>query len=54
MTYNNARETFPNVVFAGMFGFQAAEHLAHGAHFDHRFTGVRSAFIVFAQSARAP
>lgn len=25
MTYNNARETFPNVIFAGMFGFQAAE-----------------------------
>lgn len=25
MTYNNARETFPNVVFAGMFGFQPAE-----------------------------
>ncbi len=25
MTYNNARETFPNVIFAGMFNFQAAE-----------------------------
>ncbi len=25
MTYNTARETFPNVIFAGMFGFQAAE-----------------------------
>src|SRR6185369_1742529 len=25
MTYNNARETFPNVVFAGMFGFLPAE-----------------------------
>ena len=25
MTYNNARETFPNVIFAGMFGFQSAE-----------------------------
>ena len=25
MTYNNARETFPNVVFAGAFGFQPAE-----------------------------
>ena len=25
MTYNTARETFPNVVFAGMFGFQPAE-----------------------------
>ena len=25
MVYNNARETFPNVIFAGMFGFQAAE-----------------------------
>ena len=25
MTYNNARETFPNVIFAGMFGFQPAE-----------------------------
>ena len=25
MTYNNARERFPNVVFAGMFGFQPAE-----------------------------
>ncbi|MCR6654426.1 MAG: LemA family protein [Opitutus sp.] len=25
MAYNNARETFPNVIFAGMFGFQAAE-----------------------------
>jgi LemA protein len=25
MTYNNAREVFPNVIFAGMFGFQAAE-----------------------------
>jgi LemA protein len=25
MTYNNARETFPNVVLAGMFGFQPAE-----------------------------
>ena len=24
MTYNTARETFPSVVFAGMFGFQAA------------------------------
>jgi LemA protein len=25
MSYNNAREVFPNVIFAGMFGFQAAE-----------------------------
>ena len=25
MTYNNAREVFPNVIFAGMFGFQPAE-----------------------------
>ena len=25
MVYNNARETFPNVIFAGMFGFQPAE-----------------------------
>jgi len=25
MTYNTTRETFPNVIFAGMFGFQAAE-----------------------------
>lgn len=25
MAYNNARETFPNVVFAGMFGFLPAE-----------------------------
>ncbi len=25
MSYNNAREVFPNVVFAGMFGFQPAE-----------------------------
>jgi LemA protein len=25
MTYNTARETFPNVIFAGMFGFHAAE-----------------------------
>lgn len=25
MTYNTARETFPNVIFAGMFNFQAAE-----------------------------
>jgi len=25
MTYNTTRETFPNVVFAGMFGFQNAE-----------------------------
>jgi LemA protein len=25
MTYNTTRETFPNVLFAGMFGFQAAE-----------------------------
>lgn len=25
MTYNTARETFPNVIFAGMFGFQSAE-----------------------------
>jgi LemA protein len=25
MSYNNARETFPNVVFAGMFGFLPAE-----------------------------
>jgi LemA protein len=25
MSYNNARETFPSVVFAGLFGFQAAE-----------------------------
>lgn len=25
MTYNTTRETFPNVVFAGMFGFTAAE-----------------------------
>ena len=24
-TYNTARETFPNVIFAGMFNFQAAE-----------------------------
>lgn len=25
MTYNTAREVFPNVIFAGMFGFNAAE-----------------------------
>jgi len=25
MTYNTARETFPNVIFAGMFGFLPAE-----------------------------
>jgi LemA protein len=25
MTYNTTRETFPNVIFAGMFGFVAAE-----------------------------
>ena len=25
MSYNTARETFPNVIFAGMFGFQPAE-----------------------------
>jgi len=25
MTYNPTRETFPNVIFAGMFGFQSAE-----------------------------
>ncbi len=25
MAYNTARETFPNVIFAGTFGFQAAE-----------------------------
>ncbi len=25
MAYNTARETFPNVIFAGMFGFQPAE-----------------------------
>jgi LemA protein len=25
MTYNNAREVFPNVIFAGMMGFQTAE-----------------------------
>jgi LemA protein len=25
MTYNNARETFPNVILAGTFGFQPAE-----------------------------
>jgi LemA protein len=25
MTYNTTRETFPNVVFAGMFGFTAAQ-----------------------------
>jgi len=25
MTYNTTRETFPNVIFAGMFGFLAAE-----------------------------
>jgi LemA protein len=25
MTYNTTRETFPNVIFAGMFGFQPAE-----------------------------
>ena len=25
MTYNTTRETFPNVVFAGMFGFLPAE-----------------------------
>jgi len=25
MTYNTAREVFPNVIFAGMFGFQSAE-----------------------------
>lgn len=27
MTYNNDREVFPNVIFANMFGFQAAEPL---------------------------
>jgi LemA protein len=25
MTYNTTREVFPNVIFAGMFGFQPAE-----------------------------
>jgi LemA protein len=25
MTYNTSREIFPNVIFAGMFGFQPAE-----------------------------
>lgn len=25
MTYNTTRQTFPTVVFAGMFGFQDAE-----------------------------
>jgi LemA protein len=25
MEYNTARETFPNVLLAGMFGFQSAE-----------------------------
>ncbi len=25
MTYNTTRETFPNVIFAGMFGFLPAE-----------------------------
>ena len=25
MTYNTTRETFPNVVFSGMFGFTAAQ-----------------------------
>jgi LemA protein len=25
MTYNTTRETFPNVIFSGMFGFQPAE-----------------------------
>ena len=25
MTFNTTRETFPNVIFAGMFGFQSAE-----------------------------
>jgi LemA protein len=25
MTYNTTRETFPNVAFAGMFGFTAAQ-----------------------------
>ena len=25
MTYNTTRDTFPNVIFAGMFGFQTAE-----------------------------
>jgi LemA protein len=25
MSYNTARETFPNVIFSGMFGFQPAE-----------------------------
>ncbi len=25
MTYNTTRETFPNVIFAGMFGFQEAQ-----------------------------
>jgi len=25
MTYNTAREVFPNVIFAGMFGFEAAQ-----------------------------
>ena len=25
MSYNTSRETFPNVIFAGMFGFQPAE-----------------------------
>ena len=25
MTYNTARETFPNIIFAGMFGFHPAE-----------------------------
>jgi len=25
MTYNTSRETFPSVMFAGMFGFQPAD-----------------------------
>jgi LemA protein len=25
MVYNTSRETFPNVILAGMFGFQPAE-----------------------------
>ncbi len=27
MSYNNTRENFPNTIFAGMFGFEAASHL---------------------------
>ncbi|HER44102.1 MAG TPA: hypothetical protein ENO08_06550, partial [Candidatus Eisenbacteria bacterium] len=41
MRYNTRRETFPNVIVAGLFGFEEAEYFGLGAREALRSPGVR-------------